>query len=133
MLLLMGTLTAVTGCSSDVPVLSEKSESEIDSQADKVASESESSTTGLPTAAQRAYEVTETPEVPARDDAERQRTGIVSSFDNETLQLNEDGHVFSYRLAKDVSVYYPGGKTDLMDLRQGDEITVFLEDDVSLR
>lgn len=78
--------------------------------------------------AQRLHEVADTSDVPPARTDERRRTGIVSSLAEGILHLNENGQVVSYSLGKDVKVYYPGGMTDVSDLRQGDKVTIFIDE-----
>lgn len=121
--ILLGAIGLVmAGCSPSPP--QPETVAEAGSQQAEESSQEEASSSPDP---QRLYEVDELPVIDEIDGEERRRTGIVSSFSDGMLRLNENGQVFSYTLAADLPVHYPGGVTGIMDLRQGDKVTLFLE------
>jgi len=101
----------------------------------------DSQTEGQTNEVRRLHEIREKPElaeveeeeiVPGVEDKpeppefDKKVTGIVTSVAKGALRLNEQGQVFSYELAKDATVHYPGGVTGIMDLRPGDNLTLYL-------
>lgn len=122
-------VSILSGC-SDQPSVSDKAEvalsadSQIQSGLELTDGEQGESTSGK---ARRLYDVAESPALQSNDGDEQQRSGIVTSFRKGVLHLNENGQVFSYPLAHDLVVHYPGGVTGLADLRQGDKVTLILE------
>lgn len=82
----------------------------------------------LPVSAQRLNAVVEKPVLPKDTADERKLTGIVSSVTDKVLRLDEDGQIIDYTLGKDVVVHYPGGVTDMSDLRRGDKVTIVVDE-----